>query len=609
MRIFQRVFLPSIIITLLVGFWYSPDFKTIAAGVSIFLFGMYFLEKGFNAFTGGLLERLLEKTTDKLWKSIGFGVVSTTIMQSSSLVSVISISFISAGLIGLGAGIGIIFGANLGTTTGAWMVAAFGLKVKISAYAMPMLVVGLIFTFQKSKHMRGLGYILTGLGFLFLGIHFMKEGFEAFKDQINLAEFAIPGIKGLIIYTLIGMAATVVMQSSHATMVLIITALSLGHVTYENALALAIGANIGTTITAIIGALNSNYQGKQLAAAHLIFNVVTGAIAIVGIKVIIQIVDYISTVVGIGPESYTLKLAVFHTVFNLIGVAVMTPFVGKLVIFLENTIKPRQKEITEPYFLNEAVLDFPETLLQAVRNEIIHLYNNTSLLFVNGLHMEASMLEEGKNLRKEILNDQQIVDYDFDERYEAKVKPLFAAIIEFISRGQGDIPAEQQSQLFELRLACLKLSDSIKAINLLRTSMTTHFKSNNKVVRNEYNQMRILIASVLREMDKLEGKKDRDTEILIGLDDLRVEIKQYRLETNDRLDKLIRKGEIDSITATSILYDRTSTRDAVKSLLDVGKILFSTRNLELKNAEEMISLSEKEIEAAVSSGKEQQTKN
>lgn len=600
MRIFRTAFLPSIIIMLLVGFWYSPDFKTIAAGVSIFLFGMYFLERGFNAFTGGLLENLLAKTTDKLWKSVGFGVVSTTIMQSSSLVSVISISFISAGLIGLGAGIGIIFGANLGTTTGAWMIAAFGLKVKISAYAMPMLVIGLILTFQKSKQLRGFGYILTGLGFLFLGIHYMKEGFEAFKDQINLAEFAIPGVKGLIVYTLIGMAATVVMQSSHATMVLIITALSLGHVTYENAIALAIGANIGTTITAIIGALSSNYQGKQLAGAHLIFNVVTGAIAILGINIIIPVVDYISAVVGIGAEDYTLKLAVFHTVFNLIGVAVMTPFVGKLVTFLERTITQKQKETTEPYFLNDAVLDFPDTLLQAVRNEIIHLYNNTSLLFINGLHMETSMLEEGKDLRTEIRHDQQIVEYDFDERYETKVKPLFAAIIEFISKGQGEIPTEHQSYLFELRLACLKLSESIKAVNALRANMTIYFQSDNKVVRNEYNQMRIHIASVLKEMDKLEGKKDHDSEILIGLDDLRVEIKQYRRDTNDRLDKLIRKGKIDSITATSILYDRTSTRDAVKSLLDVGKILFSTRDLELKNAEELISLSNEELDSAVS---------
>jgi len=112
---------------------------------------MLFLEEGFKAFTGGILEKLLQKTTDKTWKSLLFGIVSTTIMQSSSLVSVITISFISAGLVTLVGGIGIIFGANIGTTTGAWLVAAFGLKVKISAYAMPMLVFGLVLSFQKSK--------------------------------------------------------------------------------------------------------------------------------------------------------------------------------------------------------------------------------------------------------------------------------------------------------------------------------------------------------------------------------------------------------------------------------------------------------------------------
>jgi len=601
MRMFRSIFLPSIIIVLLIGFWYSPDFKTIAAGVSIFLFGMYFLERGFNAFTGGLLEKLLAATTDKLWKSIGFGVVSTTIMQSSSLVSVISISFISAGLIGLSAGIGIVFGANLGTTTGAWLVAAFGMKVKISAYAMPMLVFGLIFTFQKSKQMRGFGYILTGLGFLFLGIHFMKEGFEAFKDQIQLAEYAVPGFKGLLIYTLIGMAATVVMQSSHATMVLIITALSLGHVTYENAIALAIGANIGTTITAIIGSFNSHYQGKQLAAAHLVFNFVTAAIAIVGIHVIISVVDYISVYVGIGAEDYTLKLAVFHTVFNLIGVVVMTPFVGLLVRFLEKVIQPKKHGETEPYFLNDAVLEFPDTLLQAVRKEITHLYNNTALLFINGLHMETSMLKKGRNLKWEIRSDQKIVEYDFDERYRTKVKPLFAAIIEFIGKGQREIPVEKQSQLFELRLACLKLSESIKAVDGLRDNMTEYFKSDNDIIRHEYNQMRIHIASVIKEMNKMENAMGNDIKIISSLDKLGGKIKKYRKKTNDRLDKLIRRGEINPYTATSILNDRIFTIDAVKSLLDVGKILYSTRDMENENIEEMISLGDKQLNAGAGS--------
>ena len=261
----RKILLPSILVILGYGFWVSPDFKEIAAGVSIFLFGMLFLEEGFKAFTGGVLEKLLQKTTNKTWKSLLFGVVSTSIMQSSSLVSVITISFISAGLVTLVAGIGIIFGANIGTTTGAWLVAAFGLKVKISAYAMPMLVFGIVLSFQKSKYLKGFGSVLAGLGFLFLGIHYMKEGFEAFKDSFDLAALAVEGYPGLFLFAAIGAAATVVMQSSHATLVLILTALAASQISYENALALAIGANVGTTITAIIGSLSANVQGKRLA--------------------------------------------------------------------------------------------------------------------------------------------------------------------------------------------------------------------------------------------------------------------------------------------------------------------------------------------------------
>jgi phosphate:Na+ symporter len=235
----KKILLPTILLILAYGFWVSPDFKEIAAGVSIFLFGMLFLEDGFKAFTGGVLEKLLQKTTDKTWKSLLFGVVSTSIMQSSSLVSVITISFISAGLVTLVAGIGIIFGANIGTTTGAWLVAAFGLKVKISAYAMPMLVFGIVLSFQKSKYLKGAGAVLAGLGFLFLGIHYMKEGFEAFKDSFDLASLAVAGYPGLFLFAAIGAAATVVMQSSHATLVLILTALAASQITYDNGLALA----------------------------------------------------------------------------------------------------------------------------------------------------------------------------------------------------------------------------------------------------------------------------------------------------------------------------------------------------------------------------------
>lgn len=163
-----RVVLPTALLLLTYGFWVSSELQVITAGVVIFLLGMVYLEKGFKVFTGGLLEAFLQKTTDSLWKSLTFGITTTAVLQSSSLVSVIVISFLSAGLIGLTAGVGIIFGANLGSTVGAWLVALYGMKLKLISYAMPLLVFGLILRSQREKAFSGFGCILLGIGFLFL---------------------------------------------------------------------------------------------------------------------------------------------------------------------------------------------------------------------------------------------------------------------------------------------------------------------------------------------------------------------------------------------------------------------------------------------------------
>src|SRR6056297_3885911 len=289
-----RYYLPVAISALLLAFWISPNAQEIAAGVAIFLFGMLMLEDGFRLLGGGRLERLLAAATRSTPRALLFGVVSTTLLQSSSLVSVVTISFLSAGLISLIGGIGIVLGANLGSTTGAWIVAGLGLKVNIAAYAMPMIAVSVLLLFQKAAVARGIGYALAGVGFLFLGIHYMKLGFEEFQGQIDLARFALTGLLGLLVYTLLGAAATVIMQSSHATMVLVLTALAAGQITYENAIALAIGANVGTTVTAVLGGLGANYQGRRLALAHLLFNIATAAVALVFVAQLRAAVDVIA---------------------------------------------------------------------------------------------------------------------------------------------------------------------------------------------------------------------------------------------------------------------------------------------------------------------------
>ena len=591
----RRIILPVIFALLVYGFWISPDFKQISAGVAIFLFGMLFLEEGFRAFTGGLLEKLLNATTDKLWKSVVFGIVATTIMQSSSLVSVITISFLSAELITLTSGIGVIFGANIGTTTGAWLIAGLGLKVKISAYAMPMLVFGIILVFQSSRSLKGIGYILAGLGFLFLGIHHMKEGFEAFRETIDLTQFSMPGYAGLFAFAGIGVFATVVMQSSHATLVLIITALAAQQVTYENALALAIGANVGTTITAILGSLSSNYQGKRLAAGHLIFNVITGAIAIVFINQLVFAVNATADLVGIGADDYTLKLAVFHTIFNVIGVVVLIPFVNQLVEFLERIIPAPKVDVVAPKYLMESVMEFPETLLEAVRNETIHLYDNAFEIIAHGINLHRSQILGDADLEELINNDREIIDIDLDEIYQRKVKALYATILDFISRAQGDVPPEFADQLFGLRRASREIVMTVKDIKHLRKNITRFMVDDDEDVRREYNAFRIQLATLLREIDDLRHTPESDRNV-IELDSHRVAIDEESSVVNGELDRLIRQRKVTPVMGTSLMNDHGYVRSAIWNLTDIAKTLFGSKDLSEMEAEELIGLDEDDVE-------------
>ena len=591
----KKIILPTILAILAYGFWISPDFKEISAGVAIFLFGMLALEDGFKAFTGGLLERLLRKTTEGLWKSLSFGVVTTTLMQSSSLVSVITISFLSAGLIGLAAGIGIIFGANLGTTTGAWLIAGFGLKVKISAYAMPMLVFGIILVFQRSKNLKGVGYVLAGLGFLFLGIHHMKEGFEAFRDTIDLTAFAVEGYPGIFLFTLIGVAATVIMQSSHATLVIIITALAAQQVTYENALALAIGANIGTTITAILGSMSSNIQGKRLAAAHLIFNMVTALIAIAFIHQIAQGVNLISSSVGIADDDYTLKLAVFHSVFNTIGIVVMMPFINHLVSFLMRTMPEKAAAAAVPMYLNDSVIELPDTAIEAVRKETLRLYDNAFAIIAHGLSLHRKDILSDLDLADVVKRTSKPIAIDLDDEYNTTVKGLYSEIVNFISRAQVTMNEEQSNTLFALRAAGRDMVEAIKDTKHMHKNLARYVASDNAAIRDEYNKIRIQLGEVLRHLAEVRAHTE-DPLAVLSFDTLKVEMEDQDSTRNGVLEELIRDNKITATMATSLMNDATYAYDVAKNLVQMGEVLFATGDASMREVERELALTEDEIE-------------
>lgn len=598
----KKIFLPSIFLVLGYGFWLSPDFKEIAAGVAIFLFGMISLEEGFKAFTGGALEKILRVSTDKQWKSVGFGIATTTVMQSSSLVSVITISFLSAGLLDLAAGIGIIFGANIGTTTGAWLVAGLGLKVKISAYAMPMLVFGVILVLQKNKHLKGFGYILAGLGFLFLGISFMKDGFDTFKDTINLAVYAISGPVGLFLFAGIGIAATVIMQSSHATLVLIITALAAGQISYENALALAIGANVGTTVTAVIGATSASIEGKRLAGAHLIFNLVTGFIAIAFINQFLIAVDWSSAKLGIANTNYTLKLAVFHTLFNVAGVLIMWPFVNRLVLFLEHRLADVKQPFEGAKFLHDASTDFPETAVEAVRKESTHIYDISFNVLCDGISLSQEDIDSTQPLSEIIKSSRIVKELNIDAEYEYKIKGIYSEIIEFISRATFTWDVEQSTTIHHLRVANQSIVEAIKGMKHLRKNMSQYMISPNINLRNQYDALRLEIASVMRELEKIRVivNQEQDDDILLILDTLKVKIKEIDDSVNKDVIDLLYKELITPKMATSLITDSQYAFHITQNLISMASAIYTVYDEQRLKIEREVALDSTEIEEIAS---------
>lgn len=592
----KKLLLPVIIVVMLSGFWISPEFQEIAAGVAIFLFGMLMLEDGFRLFSGGFLERILDRATGSVTRSLLFGIVSTTVMQSSSLVSVITISFLSAGLISLMAGIGIIFGANLGTTTGAWLVAGFGMKVNIAAYAMPLLAVGVVLVFQSSKYLRGFGYVLAGLGFLFLGIHYMKEGFETFRGAFDLTQFAMTGVLGLIVYTLLGALATVVMQSSHATMVLIITALAANQITYENALALAIGANVGTTITAILGSLTANYQGKRLALAHLAFNLVTAAVALGFISPLRDAVEFTSGILGIAEDDFTLKLAVFHTLFNSLGIVLMLPLLDRLIQMIERIIKEPASDLSKPKYLTEAVDEFPATIESAMQKEVKHLYDNAVELITHGLNLHRHELFAARDIEALVSASRKQMDFDIDQRYEWRIKTLYSAILEFATRvSSKELPHEVVARIYQLRDVAERTVRAVKAIKHLRRNTTLYTVRPQGAITELYNGLRTDIARILVEIERLD-RAAPESRSRLWLDDELQHVEVDYKQTNARIEDLIRGDQLSAKVATSFLNDSNYAYDAMRELIEAARSFYIERDSALAEVEQILAIDDDETD-------------
>ena len=338
-------------------------------------------------------------------------------------------------------------------------------------------------------------------------------------------------------------------------------------------------------------------DGKRLAAAHLIFNVTTGLIAILGIYQLMVAVEWISTHLGIAEHNYTLQLAVFHTLFNIIGIVVMLPLIGPMVKMLGKLMPLEEPAIERPRYLDKVTMDVPDAAVEAVRNETIRLYDKSVGVIASGLSIDKETFRSGKKPKRVIEKSRGIIEKDMDDVYERKIKALYSAIVEFIIHTRaGYSKGVIREELNDLRGAGQHIVEAVKGVKHFRKNLVRFMKSDNAYIQKEYDKLRKLVVRVLRKIDASRRAAESDAvEISVDLEPLKLDVEEKTEQISNGLDELIRKNYIDVQMATSLMNDITYCRETCWDLIEAGTVLFTTSNRGDQSVMKSISLDEDEI--------------
>ncbi len=338
------------------------EFWRLLAGIGLFLFAMAQLESALQSLGGRSFKSFLRRFTDRPLKAVFAGTVLTAMVQSSSLVGLMVLAFVGAGVMSLANALGVIFGANLGTTFTGWLVALLGFRLEIQALSLPLIGIGSLVLIGARGRLSESGRLVAALGLLLLGLDFMKESVAALQETVDPSDLA--GFAAWQ-YLLFGMVFAAVIQSSSATMMVALAALDGGIIGLPAAAAVAIGADLGTTTTVLLGSLKGTAPKKRAAVAHFIFNLVTDAIAFAGL------IPLLALVALTGLTDPLLSLVAFHSLFNFIGIVLFLPFSGRFAAWLGGLFAAPATRFAR--HLGEVDPNISEAALLAVEAETAHL--------------------------------------------------------------------------------------------------------------------------------------------------------------------------------------------------------------------------------------------
>ncbi len=331
----------------------------LSGGIGLFLLGMTLMTDSLKAMAGDSLRLWLGRFTGSPIKAMFSGIGFTMLVQSSTATTLATIGFVSAGVLTFAQAIGIIIGANIGTTSTGWMVAFLGLKFSITAFALPMVGIGAMMKLLGKELVAYFGLSLAGFGLLFLGIDFLQEAMAGFAQAVDLTQWSDNSIGTQLILVLVGLVMTVLLQSSTAAVTATLAALASEAIDLPQALSLVIGQNIGTVATAVLAAAGASVSARRTAAVHVVFNVVSAVLALFFLAPMTlylvrhEIIDWDSTII----------IAAFHTAFSLLGALLFMPLTAQFQKVIEVLIP--QQDLPTTRFLDESLFSLPSLAINA----------------------------------------------------------------------------------------------------------------------------------------------------------------------------------------------------------------------------------------------------
>lgn len=372
--------------------------------LGVFLFGMKIMSDGIQKAAGERLQSILNHITSNRFIAVFTGFLITAIVQSSSATTVMTVSFVNAGLLSLTQSIGVIFGANIGTTVTGWIVSLLGFKLKITALALPIIGIGLPLYFSKKEGRRNWGEFMIGFGILFLGLKYLKDAIPS--DNQALIDFIAPyttmGFGSTALFVFFGALITIIVHSSSASTTIVLTMAASGLIGLDIAAAMIMGSNIGTTVDAFLASIGATTNAKRAARVHLLFNVFGVVVILVVFRPFLALVQAI-----VPGDEITTTLAMFHTIFNITNTLLFIGFVPQIAKLVEKLVPEREsdrnKKAYNLEYIKVATQDIPELNLVQAQKEVVDMTELVEEMFSTYLNVfsnpDKKMGDEVEKLR------------------------------------------------------------------------------------------------------------------------------------------------------------------------------------------------------------------